>query len=47
MTLQVYAAQPREGTETLVLQTPLNEFWCLVYAAQPREGTETVTCHHI
>ena len=39
----VYAAQPREGTETI----PAKSFatWVLlvlVYAAQPREGTETL-----
>ena len=36
----VYAAQPREGTETKLKKTT----WAsskLVYAAQPREGTET------
>ena len=38
---EVYAAQPREGTETArhqMLDTPVLQ----VYAAQPREGTETV-----
>ena len=38
--VMVYAAQPREGTETCsVLQGPSNIL--TVYAAQPREGTET------
>ena len=38
----VYAAQPREGTETLI-DLLLHCFFSLskVYAAQPREGTET------
>ena len=41
--LKVYAAQPREGTETGAfdkLSDPLDKFE--VYAAQPREGTETM-----
>ena len=39
--ISVYAAQPREGTETLNL-TNLNLLHDkVVYAAQPREGTET------
>ena len=38
---QVYAAQPREGTETTILRSRANSFILLVYAAQPREGTET------
>ena len=39
--LVVYAAQPREGTETRIspLHNPPNRW--VVYAAQPREGTET------
>ena len=42
LTSVVYAAQPREGTET---QDVLDDGVQLlqVYAAQPREGTETVT----
>ena len=38
----VYAAQPREGTETASIFSllPLTET-LKVYAAQPREGTET------
>ena len=38
----VYAAQPREGTETRATGHDLAHFF-MVYAAQPREGTET-TC---
>ena len=39
--LKVYAAQPREGTETTHLFSFLARKVCQVYAAQPREGTET------
>ena len=39
--LKVYAAQPREGTETLLYVALLYTRSALVYAAQPREGTET------
>ena len=42
--MQVYAAQPREGTETNPTDTLNHEFTLLVYAAQPREGTETRAC---
>ena len=39
----VYAAQPREGTETKFIITAVNsKLTLLVYAAQPREGTETL-----
>ena len=38
--LTVYAAQPREGTETPP-RHPSNRRKEKVYAAQPREGTET------
>ena len=38
----VYAAQPREGTETVALLYARTVFERQVYAAQPREGTETV-----
>ena len=38
---RVYAAQPREGTETSLLQFDLPFGIFAVYAAQPREGTET------
>ena len=46
--LLVYAAQPREGTETENIFEKLVEN-CVVYAAQPREGTETpiIDRHHI
>ena len=37
----VYAAQPREGTETSHCDAHLPRKVLLVYAAQPREGTET------
>ena len=37
----VYAAQPREGTETSQLAKRVQEIVGVVYAAQPREGTET------
>ena len=40
---EVYAAQPREGTETLFFLSTITFATGLVYAAQPREGTETVT----
>ena len=39
--LQVYAAQPREGTETGPAINHSNSLPPMVYAAQPREGTET------
>ena len=46
---QVYAAQPREGTETYVGDcSDPTQLLIEVYAAQPREGTETMrhhTCH--
>ena len=38
----VYAAQPREGTETNKQLRRLRWLWTKVYAAQPREGTETI-----
>ena len=37
----VYAAQPREGTETLKIAAIPLKIFIMVYAAQPREGTET------
>ena len=37
----VYAAQPREGTETQNGKKGLKLQEIQVYAAQPREGTET------
>ena len=37
----VYAAQPREGTETSLPPRASRHSSSLVYAAQPREGTET------
>ena len=37
----VYAAQPREGTETASSHLPSLHIYSTVYAAQPREGTET------
>mgnify|MGYP000844435105 CR=1 FL=1 len=37
----VYAAQPREGTETRDPSELTLVDACMVYAAQPREGTET------
>ena len=37
----VYAAQPREGTETAVWLAGDADACDVVYAAQPREGTET------
>ena len=37
----VYAAQPREGTETAKRTRAIASASSLVYAAQPREGTET------
>ena len=37
----VYAAQPREGTETNRLIANQTTLMVAVYAAQPREGTET------
>ena len=37
----VYAAQPREGTETSTRQHVQPDHGRSVYAAQPREGTET------
>ena len=37
----VYAAQPREGTETLFVDDGSSDETLGVYAAQPREGTET------
>ena len=40
---EVYAAQPREGTETLtIILVGFHTKRVLVYAAQPREGTETL-----
>ena len=41
----VYAAQPREGTETYA-SVACMKLCCLVYAAQPREGTETKFLAH-
>ena len=38
---KVYAAQPREGTETCLSAILSPSSMCWVYAAQPREGTET------
>ena len=38
---QVYAAQPREGTETKFVASITDHQARQVYAAQPREGTET------
>ena len=40
--ITVYAAQPREGTETLASVMVARTASSLVYAAQPREGTETI-----
>ena len=37
----VYAAQPREGTETALWASAFSCALAQVYAAQPREGTET------
>ena len=37
----VYAAQPREGTETVTKRLGIVPIVSAVYAAQPREGTET------
>ena len=37
----VYAAQPREGTETTFWHCEFKRVTFAVYAAQPREGTET------
>ena len=39
--IRVYAAQPREGTETFIGKILIRYTINLVYAAQPREGTET------
>ena len=39
----VYAAQPREGTETSSHSVDEWDEGALVYAAQPREGTETIS----
>ena len=39
--LKVYAAQPREGTETVLADDSNLDVPAVVYAAQPREGTET------
>ena len=39
--VEVYAAQPREGTETCINTNPAAIPLKRVYAAQPREGTET------
>ena len=39
----VYAAQPREGTETRSCAHHYQTAPIKVYAAQPREGTETAT----
>ena len=39
--VEVYAAQPREGTETHTKRRGLAPQGHAVYAAQPREGTET------
>ena len=38
---KVYAAQPREGTETVLVVVGALLPHLAVYAAQPREGTET------
>ena len=45
--MAVYAAQPREGTETYITLDITGYPRRAVYAAQPREGTETarVSCH--
>ena len=44
--LLVYAAQPREGTETRDINRPPSFVNVIqVYAAQPREGTETTFQH--
>ena len=43
----VYAAQPREGTETYIRLPQTHRALIQVYAAQPREGTETRTTHLI
>ena len=40
--VMVYAAQPREGTETLLGAAVRLVDGLTVYAAQPREGTETI-----
>ena len=40
----VYAAQPREGTETCYIPRQQASGIDMVYAAQPREGTETHLC---
>ena len=40
----VYAAQPREGTETRAELAGIHRIRHQVYAAQPREGTETIHC---
>ena len=41
--ISVYAAQPREGTETGSVGRMCGQLEAQVYAAQPREGTETNT----
>ena len=43
---EVYAAQPREGTETTSALCRIPRYPPKVYAAQPREGTETSTHAH-
>ena len=40
---KVYAAQPREGTETIKINSQPDHAHGQVYAAQPREGTETLS----
>ena len=40
--ITVYAAQPREGTETVLISIVFSLRIFEVYAAQPREGTETM-----
>ena len=41
--IKVYAAQPREGTETKASHKVITNHNIVVYAAQPREGTETIS----
>ena len=44
---KVYAAQPREGTETLAMMRAYRFLSSSVYAAQPREGTETTHSQYV
>ena len=44
--IAVYAAQPREGTETSYQMSSPLSYMSVVYAAQPREGTETHVASH-